>query len=328
MPSINGITASILTHDGPLEEFAVAEFPGGISCIIPAQSGQQFWLNYSIDQSIKAKGVSVEFEVDGNRIDTQFPLAIEGSDPPTVGPVSSSITSQYIKDDDDNVYRRDIFFTLAQRPKSKTSINPANPSSLGTIECKIYRAEKTGEWSGKISADGLNKAAEVTKDISHQARLGENMPAVRTVRYTFKNIDEEENPYAFFRFYYRSVKYLRLCGYATSMDTAFVHSHEAIATSVPVTQATTPVPSGIPRPAIRAVVRRSSLYNPLARGKGFMSGRKTPQPEALERTKWPSLIRRLTSPPPAGPSRKDTQSVDRPETPGPGGKLPYLLRCF
>ena len=145
MPSLNGITVSIHTHDGQLEEFAVDEFPGGISCIIPAQSGQQFWLNYSIDQPIRAKAVSVEFDVDGNRIDTQFPLAAEGSEPPTVGPVRSSITSQYIKDDNDQVYRRDVFFTLAERLKGKGSKKAPASTSLGTIECKVYRAEKTGE---------------------------------------------------------------------------------------------------------------------------------------------------------------------------------------
>lgn len=37
MPTINGITASINTHDGPLEEFDVDEFPGGVSCFIVAQ---------------------------------------------------------------------------------------------------------------------------------------------------------------------------------------------------------------------------------------------------------------------------------------------------
>jgi hypothetical protein len=37
MPTINGITASINTHDGRLEEFDVDEFPGGVSCYIPAQ---------------------------------------------------------------------------------------------------------------------------------------------------------------------------------------------------------------------------------------------------------------------------------------------------
>jgi hypothetical protein len=158
-------------------------------------SGQQFWLNYSIEHPIRAKAVSVEFHVDGHRIDTQFPLAVEGDGPPLVGPVKSSITSQYGKDDAGNVYRRDVFFTLVDKVKNK---NPRSASALvapetaGTIECKVYRAEKTGEWNGTISPGVLPVQGQGgslrKKGVSHTARLGASIPAAKTVRFVLLSL--------------------------------------------------------------------------------------------------------------------------------------------
>ncbi|KAA8893106.1 hypothetical protein FN846DRAFT_896265 [Sphaerosporella brunnea] len=198
MPTINGITASIHTHDGKLEEYEVDEFPGGVSCYIAAHSGQQFWLNYNIDHPIRAKAVSVEFYVDGKRVDTQFPLAVEGDGPATVGPVQSSITSQYGKDEEGNVYRRDVFFTLMGKPKDATE-NSSRPSSAagtssretsGIIECKVFRAEKTGEWAGSITPDDISGSVPVNKNslrrkgLTHTVRLGASIPAAKIIAYT------------------------------------------------------------------------------------------------------------------------------------------------
>ncbi|KAF8540528.1 hypothetical protein BDD12DRAFT_880355 [Trichophaea hybrida] len=281
MPTINGITASINTHDGALEEFDVDEFPGGVSCFIIAHSGQQFWLNYSIEHPIRAKAVSVEFHVDGHRIDTQFPLAVEGDGPPSVGPVKSSITSQYGKDDAGNVYRRDVFFTLVDKVKHK---NPRSASALvapetaGTIECKVYRAEKTGEWNGTISPDKLPVQGQGgplrKKGVSHTARLGASIPAAKTVRYTFKNLDPEDEPFAFFRFYYRSKKFVqrsRLGNWSLSRPSS---------------------PVQIPRPLSRSLTRKSSLYQSLTRGKEFLADKLT------SRQSESSELMRVTSPDP------------------------------
>jgi hypothetical protein len=268
MPTINGISASIATHDGQLEEFAVGEFPGGASCFIIAHSGQQFWLNYEIHHPIRAKALSVEFHVDGHRIDTQFPLAAEGDDRAMVGPVKSSITSQYKKDAAGNVYRRDIFFTLVDKVNNRNtraSATATGDSTLtekaGMIECKIYRAEKIGEWDGVISPEAFPAGGEgedaQPKGVSHRARLGADIPAVRTTRYTFQNLDAEDSPFAFFRFYYRSKKFIQRMRQ--------IHR--------PLSRPSSPLQ--IPRSLSRNLSRQSSLYQSLSKGKGYLSGKLT-----------------------------------------------------
>jgi hypothetical protein len=286
MPTINGITASIHTHDGRLEEFDADEFPGGVSCFIVAHSGQQFWLNYSIDHPIRAKAVSVEFHVDGNRVDTQFPLAPEDTDSPaTVGPVKSSITSQYGKDETGNVYRRDVFFKLVEkeyRRKRAASVADGH-DKIGLIECKIYRAEKTGEWTGTISPEDLPLPDEASgprpKGVSHTVRLGANIPATKTVRYTFRNLDPEDTPFASFRFYYRSKKFVQRSRIGTWSFSR---------PSSPFAPAS--------RPASRNLDRRSSLYSSWGKGKLFqlLSG-KDDSPEAM-RTATPEPLRSSTPP--------------------------------
>lgn len=214
MPTLNGVSCGIYNHEGRLEEYCLDELPaGGISCYIPAQSGQQFWLSYNLEIPIKAKAVSIEFHVDGKRVDTQCPLG--SGDPPVVGPVQSSIISQYGKDEDGQVYRRDVFFSLSDGPKPKSFWQQAAhipENMVGTIECKVFRAEKTGVWEGSISPEDLPKTDPKKsirrKGVSHRARLGASMPAAQTTRYTFRNLDPEDAPYAYFRFYYRSYRFL------------------------------------------------------------------------------------------------------------------------
>jgi hypothetical protein len=264
MPIINGITASISTHDGQLEEFEVDEFPGGVSCYITAHSGQQFWLNYDIQHPIRAKAVSVEFHVDGHRVDTQFPLAPEGDGPVSVGPVQSSITSQYRKDETGNVYRRDVFFTLVDKvhqsrnPRRVDSKSSGYTEKAGTIECKVYRAEKTGEWDGAISPEDFSTVGQGAggsvrpKGVSHRARLGANIPAAKTTRYTFRNLDPEDAPFAFFRFYYRSKKFI-----------------QRIRGPWPLSRPSSPIQ--LPRPFSRNLTRGSSLYQSISKGKGFIT---------------------------------------------------------
>jgi hypothetical protein len=234
-------------------------------------SGQQFWLNYNIDHPIRAKAVSVEFHVDGKRVDTQFPLAVDGDGPAMVGPVQSSITSQYGKDADGNVYRRDVFFTLVDKVKEKgmsssrpgSAIGRASAGSSGIIECKVYRAEKTGEWAGSITPDDIPEAILANsntlrkKGLTHTVRLGASIPAAKTVRYTFKNLDPEDAPFAHFRFFYRSNKFLqrnRIGSWSLSRPG-----------------------SPIPRPLSRSLMRKSSLYQSLSKGREFLTDKLSPR---------------------------------------------------
>ncbi|KAI5852018.1 hypothetical protein BZA05DRAFT_49748 [Tricharina praecox] len=250
---------SLLTGSYPLSTCVLAPltFP---------RSGQQFWLNYSIDHPIRAKALSVEFHVDGNRVDTQFPIAADGDGPPKVGPVKSSITSQYGKDAAGNVYRRDVFFTLVEKDKNSSS-RPSSAAgkdsqfeSAGLIECKVFRAEKTGEWSGIINPDEIPDPVSVRqvyrrKGLSHGVRMGACIPAAKTVRYTFKNLDPEDAPYAFFRFYYRSKKFFCKLGGSWSL-----------------TRPGSPI-QGIPRPPSRGLSRKVSLYQSLSKGKEYLADR-------------------------------------------------------
>jgi hypothetical protein len=234
-------------------------------------SGQQFWLNYNIDHPIRAKAVSVEFHVDGKRVDTQFPLAVDGEGPTMVGPVQSSITSQYGKDADGNVYRRDVFFTLVDKVKEKgmgssrpgSAIGTAATGPSGIIECKVYRAEKTGEWAGAITPDEIPEAIPANsntlrkKGVTHTVRLGASIPAVKTVRYTFKNLDPEDAPFAHFRFFYRSNKFLQ----RNRIGSWFLSRPG----------------SPIPRPLSRSLMRKSSLSQSLSKGREFLTDKLSPR---------------------------------------------------
>lgn len=119
-------------------------------------------------------------------MDTQFPLATKGEGPPSVGPMKSSITSQYGKDDAGNVYRRDVFFTLLDKEKGKDIGSKNALGATGTIECKVYRAEKLGEWPGAITPESITPGSHggslKKRGISHTVRLGASMPANKTVR--------------------------------------------------------------------------------------------------------------------------------------------------
>lgn len=220
MPSINGITAFIETHDGPLPEFGDDEFSGGKSCYVPAQSGQQFWLHYIIHKPLPCKAASVEFYVDGQRVDAQFPLPRKNTDQLTVGPVDSTIKSQYGKGMDSEgvevAWRRELFFALINpiKPiKSRCTAKRSQESSVvshyGTIDCKIFRSERSPEWAGAVTPDEFQPLSVVTKSlkgghISHVARLGVKMDASSAKRYCVRSLDPEDAPFAWFKFYYRS----------------------------------------------------------------------------------------------------------------------------
>jgi hypothetical protein len=220
MPSINGITATIETHDGPLPEFGCSEFRGGKGCYIPAQSGQQFWLHYTIHKPIPCKAASVEFYVDGQRVDAQFPLPRKNTDNSTVGPIDSTIKSQYGRDiNADGVevaWRREIFFALikpvkATKPRCKVKRTPtsAEAEQYGTIDCKIFRSEKSPEWAGAVTPEEFRSLSDATKTLksrplSHVSRLGVKMATSTSKRYCVKSLDPDDAPFAWFKFYYRS----------------------------------------------------------------------------------------------------------------------------
>lgn len=219
MPSINGITASIETHDGTLPELGHGEFSGGKSCYIPAQSGQQFWLHYIIHRSIPCEALSVEFYVDGQRVDAQFSVPRRFINNQTVGPVDSTIKSQYGRGTGDGgsevAWRREIFFTLIRAsdfPKGRCTTWPPSESVLsayGTIDCKVFRSERSPEWAGAVTPDEFCDPSAIIKslkgrNISHVARLGVRMEAQSAKRFCVKSLDPDDAPFAWFKFYYRS----------------------------------------------------------------------------------------------------------------------------
>lgn len=227
MPSINGITAFIQTHDGPLPEIGYEEFSGGISCYVPAQAGQQFWLHYTIHHPIPCNAVSVEFHVDGQRVDAHFRTAKGSSGNPTVGPVDSRITSQHIKErcaDGSRhewfgkSWRRDVFFTLVDQVKTKTPKalkNSEEALKYGTIECKVLRAESPSKRHEAQTFEFVPPPLEIYKGslkgrhISHVSRLGARIEARHKKRYTGRSLDPDDSPFAWFKFHYRSVDYLQ-----------------------------------------------------------------------------------------------------------------------
>lgn len=218
MPSINGITAFIETHDGALPEFGHGEFSGGKSCYIPAQSGQQFWLHYIIDKPLPCKAASVEFYVDGQRIDAQFPTRRKHINYSTVGPVNSTIKSQYGRgtngEGEEVAWRREVFFTLV-KPSNITkahcttkSASESPFSEYGTIDCKVFRSEISPEWAGGVTPDELCSPSKIQplkrRHVSHVARLGVRMEAHSVKRFCVKSLDPDDAPFAWFKFYYRS----------------------------------------------------------------------------------------------------------------------------
>ncbi|TGZ76224.1 hypothetical protein EX30DRAFT_345048 [Ascodesmis nigricans] len=260
MPSLNGISCGIYTHDGRLDEYAQSEIRGGLCCYVPARSGQQFWLTYRIEKPIRAKAMSIEFWVDGNRIDTQFPLASPSADPPSVGPIASTINSQYSKDERGTPHRRDIFFMLEEErvkqwPYWLLKGSAQNSDKMGTIECKVYRAEKTGVWEGTVSPEAIPatsaKKSMRSKGVSHRARLGAPMLAAKTTRYTFRNLDDENTPFAYFKFYYRSYKFLQI--------NHIIYAHSDLARPVSPSDAyRMPAAAEVPKSLSRKLSRRRS----------------------------------------------------------------------
>lgn len=219
MPSINGIRAFIETHDGPLPELGHGEFSGGKSCYIPAQSGQQFWLHYIIHKSLPCKAISVEFYVDGQRIDAQFPMARKYIEYPTVGPVNSTIKSQYGRgtgnEGEEVAWRREVFFTLIKSNNfikaccATKSPSDSGFSECGTIDCKVFRSERSPEWAGAVTPDEFLTPSGITKSlkrrhVSHVSRLGVKMEARSAKRFCVKSLDPDNAPFAWFKFYYRS----------------------------------------------------------------------------------------------------------------------------
>lgn len=171
------------------------------------------------------------------------------------------------------MYRRDVFFTLVDKLKHRnprSAIAPALAGAVGTIECRVYRAEKTGEWNGTISPEELPAPSHGKKGVSHTVRLGASIPAAKTVRYTFKNLDPEDAPFAFFRFYYRSKKFLQRSPLG----------------SWSLTRPSSPIQ--IPRPLSRTLTQKSSLYKSLTRGKDFLAD-KFSRHDSVD-------LRRVTSP--------------------------------
>lgn len=217
MPSINGITAFIETHDGALPELGHGEFSGGKSCYIPAQSGEQFWLHYIIHKPLPCRAVSVEFYVDGQRIDAQFPTRRKFIDYPTVGPVDSTIKSQYGRGTDGNgekvAWRREVFFTLIKpdRFAKACAAKLASESPLskyGSIDCKVFRSEISTEWAGGVTPNELCSPSMVKvpkiRHVSHIAKLGVKMEAHSLKRFCVKSLDPDDAPFAWFKFFYRS----------------------------------------------------------------------------------------------------------------------------
>ena len=186
-------------------------------------SGEQFWLKYSLDCPIQAKAVLVEFYADGHYIGAEGPMADGNGDSgdsglPTIRSVESSIRSQYGRDNSGKAYQREVFFSLVDAfwgggggggggggsgggssdgdgDKHKLSRSPAN-ALAGTVEVKVYRVEKTGEWNGAIvpcdippqlqPQQQLVRGGEMNEEgISHTVRLGASMPAEGNVRCEF-----------------------------------------------------------------------------------------------------------------------------------------------
>ncbi|RPA90344.1 hypothetical protein L873DRAFT_1635199, partial [Choiromyces venosus 120613-1] len=224
MPSINGITAFIETHEGPIPEVGYAEFNGGLSCYIPAQSGQQFWLHYVISQPLLCKAASVEFYVDGQRIDAQFPSLQGGPGSPKIQPLDSKITSQYVQEaynpdgSPGKMWRRDIFFAMVKmvtNRSGKARMSQEQALRYGTLECRVYRGERLPDLVHAVDSEvfapppcelyqGLLKGRHIT----HVSRVGAKIETTPKRRHSVRNIDPEEAPFAWFKFHYRSREYL------------------------------------------------------------------------------------------------------------------------
>jgi len=224
MPSINGIGASIATHDGSLPEIGQGEFSGGLSCYIPAQSGQQFWLRYAILQPLSCEAASVEFYVDGQRIDAQFPSSQRGPGSPKIQPLDSKIASQCVQGmcnrdgTPGKIWKRDVFFTLVKmvtNRSAKALMSQEQALRYGTIECKVYRGVRLPDRTHAVSSEvfapppsELYRGFLKGRHITHVSRLGAKIETTPKRRHHVRSIDPEEAPFAWFKFHYRSREYL------------------------------------------------------------------------------------------------------------------------
>jgi len=224
MPSINGIEAFIETHDGPLPEIGQGEFSGGLSCYIPAQSGQQFWLHYAILQPLSCEAASVEFYVDGQRIDAQFPSLEGGPGSPKIQPLDSKITSQYVQEAHNRdgtpgkTWKRDVFFTLVKMVTNRSAkglMSQEQALRYGTIECRVYRGARLPDRTHAVSSgvfapppSELYRGFLKGRHITHVSRVGAKIETTPKRRHAVRSIDSEEAPFAWFKFHYRSREYL------------------------------------------------------------------------------------------------------------------------
>ncbi|PWW76685.1 hypothetical protein C7212DRAFT_363594 [Tuber magnatum] len=224
MPFINGIGAFVETHGGSLPEIGQGEFSGGLSCYIPAQSGQQFWLRYVILQPLPCKAASVEFYVDGQRIDAQFPSLQGGPGSPKIQPLESRITSQYVQEaynqdgTPGKIWKRDVFFTLVKVVASRSAkalMSQEQALRYGTIECRVYRGEglpgRARAAKSEVFApppSELYRGFLKGRHITHVSRVGAKIETTPKRRYAVRCVDPEEAPFAWFKFHYRSREYL------------------------------------------------------------------------------------------------------------------------
>lgn len=161
----------------------------------------------------------MEFYVDGQRVDAQFPIATKYIEYPTVGPINSTIKSQYGRSTDNEgeevSWRREVFFTLIKPNnfvKACCTTKPPSDSGFseyGTIDCKVFRSERSPEWAGAVTPDEFLAPSGITKSlkrrhVSHVSRLGVRMEAHSAKRFCVKSLDPDDAPFAWFKFYYRS----------------------------------------------------------------------------------------------------------------------------
>lgn len=156
----------------------------------------------------------MEFYVDGQRIDAQFPTQRKFIDYPTIGPVNSTIKSQYGRGINDNgekvAWRREVFFALIGpggfAEACTTKLASGSPlSKYGTIDCKVFRSEISPEWAGGVTPDEFCSPSMIkVRHVSHVARLGAKLEAHSVKRFCVRSLDPDDAPFVWFKFFYRS----------------------------------------------------------------------------------------------------------------------------
>jgi hypothetical protein len=132
------------------------------------------------------------------------------------------ITSRYVDESGNGelggTWRREVFFTLVDQVKTKTpkALKDSEQAvKYGTIECRVYRAERTFEPVDETrTAEFISPPLEIYKGclkgrhISHASRLGAKIEIPQRRRYSVRSLDAEDSPFAWFKFHYRSRGYL------------------------------------------------------------------------------------------------------------------------